>query len=123
MSVRRQPSLIWRLFVLVGIGSLTVLSFSDQAWEAVEDAVGDTVPRSTIRSILLGTLGLHSIEALLVWRSTRRRGDAGPFRWASATFIWGFPVMRRLRTARKAETMALEAVALADEALILADAA
>lgn len=123
MSVRRKPSLVWRLFVLLGIGTMTALSFSDQAWEAVEGAVGDAVPRNTIRSILLGTLGLHSLEALLVLRSTRRKGDAGPLRWALATFVWGFPVMGRLRKARKAETMALEAVALADEALVLADAA
>ena len=58
-----------------------------------------------------------------MWRSTRRRGDAGPFRWALSTFVWGFPVLRRLRKARKAEAMAVEAVALADEAIALADAA
>jgi hypothetical protein len=123
MSVRRKPSLLWRLFVLVGLGSMTALSFSDQAWEQFEDTVGDAVPRSTIRSILLGTLAVHSLESLFVWRSTRRRGDAGPGRWALATFVWGFPVMRQLRKARKAEAMAVEAVALADEAVLLAEAA
>ncbi len=123
MSVRRKPSLLWRLFVLVGLGSLTALSFSDQAWEQFEDTVGDVVPRSTIRSILFGTLALHSLESLFVWRSTRRRGDAGPCRWALSTFVWGFPVLRRLRKARKADAMAIEAVALADEAVLLADAA
>lgn len=123
MSVRRQPSLLWRLFVIVGVGSLAAASLSDDVWEKVEDTVGDTLPRSTIRSILLGTLGIHVVESLLVFRSTKRRGDAGPARWAFWTFVWGFPVMGRLRTARKAESMAIEAVALADEAIALADAA
>lgn len=123
MSVRRQPSLLWRAFVVVGVGSLAAASLSDGAWEKVEDTVGDTIPRSTIRTIFFGTVGVHVLESLFVFRSTRRRGDAGPARWAFWTFVWGFPVMGRLRTARKAESMALEAVALADEALLLADAA
>lgn len=123
MSVRRQPSLLWRAFVVLGIGSLAAASLSDQVWEKVEDTVGDAVPRSTIRSILFGTLALHSLESLFVWRSAKRRGDAGPLRWAAATFVWGFPVMRRLRKSRKAELLAVEAVALADEAIALADAA
>lgn len=123
MSVRRQPGLLWRLFVLVGVGVLAALAFSDDAWEQFEDLVGDTVPRGRIRAILFGTIALHVLEALVVLRSTRRRGDSGPIRWAIATFVWGFPVMGRLRTARKAEDMAIEAVALADEAVALAEAA
>ena len=123
MSVRRQPNLLWRAFVVLGIGSLAAASLSDQVWEKVEDTVGDAVPRSTIRSILFGTLALHSLESLFVWRSTKRRGDAGPCRWAFATFIWGFPVMGRLRKARKADALAIEAVALADEAVALTEAA
>ncbi len=123
MSVRRQPSLLWRILVTLGIVTLTAAACSDPVWEKVEDTVGDTVPRSTIRSILVGLLAVHSMESLLVWRSARRRGDAGPFRWALATLVWGFPVMGRPRRSRKAEDMALEAVALADEALALADAA
>jgi hypothetical protein len=123
MSVRRKPSLLWRLFVLVGLGSMAALSFSDEAWEQFEDTVGDIVPRSTIRSILLGTLAVHSVESLFVWRSARKHGDEGPCRWALATFLYGFPVIRRLRKSRKAQAMAVEAVALADEAVALAEAA
>lgn len=122
MSVRRQPSWIWRIFVVVGMGSLLALSVSDDVWEQFEAAVGDAVPRTRIQAILAGAFGLHVLEALLVWRSARRHGDAGPFRWALATFLWGFPVMRRLRKSRRAEDLAIEAVALADEAATLAAA-
>ena len=113
MSVRRKPSLLWRIFVVVGMGSLLALSVSDDVWEQFEATVGDAVPRTRIQAILAGAFGLHVLEALLVWRSARRNGDAGPFRWALATFLWGFPVMRRLRTSRKAQDLADEASALA----------
>ncbi len=122
MSVRRKPSLLWRIFVVVGMGSLLALSVSDDVWEQFEATVGDTVPRSRIQTLLAGAVGLHVVEAILVWRSARRRGDAGPFRWALATLLWGFPVLGRLRKARKAEDMAIDAVALADEAVELAAA-
>lgn len=122
MSVRRKPSLLWRIFVIVGMGSLLALSVSDDVWEQFESTVGDTVPRSRIQAIVAATLGLHALEAMIVWRSARRHGDAGPLRWAFATLVWGFPVMGRLRTARKAQDLAVEAVALADEAVTLAAA-
>lgn len=122
MSVRRQPSLLWRLFVVVGLGSLLALSISDDLWEQFEAAVGDSVPRSRIQSIVAATFGLHVLEAMLVWRSARRHGDGGPLRWAFATMVWGFPVARRLRKSRKAQDLAIEAVALADEAQALAAA-
>lgn len=122
MSVRRQPSLLWRLFVVVGMGTLLALAVNDDLWEQFEATVGDTVPRSRIQSLVAAAFGLHVLEAMLVWRSARRNGDAGPLRWTIATLAWGFPVARRLRMSRKAQDMAIEAVALADEAVALAAA-
>ncbi|MBS1836105.1 MAG: DUF4499 domain-containing protein [Actinobacteria bacterium] len=122
MSVRRKPSLLWRIFVIVGMGSLLALSVNDDIWEQFESTVGDTVPRTRIQAIVAATFGLHVLEAMLVWRSARRNGDAGPFRWALATLVWGFPVGRRLKKSRKAQALAVEAVAMADEATALAAA-
>ena len=63
MAVRRTPNILWRIFALVGIGTMTALAVSDEAWEQWEENVGDVVPRSTIRAVLAGTLGVHVAEA------------------------------------------------------------
>ena len=39
MSVRRQPSLLWRILVTLGIVTLTAAACSDPVWEKVEDTV------------------------------------------------------------------------------------
>lgn len=102
MNVSPRPNLLWRLFALAGLGTLTALSVSDTAWEAWEDTVGDAVPRSTIRALLAATVGLHAIEALLTTRSARAAGLDRPCRWGWSALLWGFPVMLRLRRARRA---------------------
>lgn len=119
MDIRPRPNLLWRLFVILGIGTLTTLSVSDEAWEKWEENVGDAVPRSTIRSVLLGTLGLHFLEALVTARRARSAGLEKPASWGLSAFLWGFPVMLRLGRARRAEltgsTTDLEPVVLVVE--------
>ncbi len=109
MAVRRSPNLLWRLFALTGIGTMAVLVLSDDVWERVEDTVGDVVPRSTIRNVLAGTVGVHVLEALLVHRSARKHGVDHPMRWAFTTLLYGFPVAFRVRKAAKAQALAAEA--------------
>lgn len=101
MDVRPTPNLLWRLFVLVGLGTLTVLSTNDQAWERFRAAVGDVVPRDAIRRVVVGTLGIHAAEAVVTAVRARRSGLAHPLRWGLSAFLWGFPVMGRLRRARR----------------------
>ena len=92
-----RPSLAWRGFVIAGIGSLKVLSFSDRAWEWWEDNVTDTVPRSTVRAMLAGTVALHLTESLVARRWARDGGVAHPGAWTRTTFVYGFPELRLLR--------------------------
>ena len=107
MAVRPSPNFLWRLFALVGIGTMTALSFSDQAWEQWEANVGDIVPRSTIRNVLAGTVGVHAAEAAWVHRSAKRAGFDKPGRWTRASLLYGFPVMFRLRKAKRSGEIAV----------------
>jgi len=101
MIVRPRPNLLWRLFVILGVGTMTALTVSDDAWKAWEDTVGDVLPRSTIRNMLIGTFGLHATEGVLVGRAARRAGMDRPGRWGLSALFWGFPVALRLRTAKR----------------------
>ena len=97
-----RPSVLWRLFVLTGIPVMTVLATNDRAWESWESAVGDTVPRDRIRKMLAGTAALHATESVLTYRSAKKAGVPHPRRWGLATLVYGFPVVLRLRRAKKA---------------------
>jgi hypothetical protein len=102
MEISRRPNLLWRLFVLVGLGTAGAVMFSDSAWERWKSTFGDAMPRETFRTILVGTAGLHAVEATAAYSSARRSGVEAPGRWARGTLLWGFPVMLRLRKAKKA---------------------
>ena len=107
MAVRPQPNILWRLFALTGIGTMKALSLSDQAWEQWEANVGDVVPRSTIRKVLAGTIGLHVAEAVWVHRSAKRAGIDRPGRWGRTALLYGFPVILRLRKAKRSGEIAV----------------
>lgn len=92
-----RPSLAWRGFVIVGIGGLKLLSFSDAAWDAWEENVTDAIPRSTVRKLLAATLVLHVAEALLARRWARRGGLDHVGAWSRTTLLYGFPELRRIR--------------------------
>jgi hypothetical protein len=108
MAVRPRPNILWRLFVIIGVGSMTALTLSDDAWAAWEENVGDVVPRATIRNLLVGTLGLHALEGVLVTRSAARSGQDHPGRWGLSAFFWGFPVIFRLRRANGSAEMVFD---------------
>lgn len=99
MSVRPRPNILWRLFAVGGVATMTGLSLNDQVWEQWRDNIGDVVPRSAIRKLLAGTVGLHVVEAAFVHRSAREAGVDRPGRWARTALLYGFPVMLRLRRA------------------------
>ena len=103
MDIRPRPNLLWRIFVVLGIGTMTALVVSDDAWDAWENNVGDALPRDTIRTMLVGTAGLHAAEGVLAYGSARRGGLERPGRWGLSTFFWGFPVLFRLRRAKRAD--------------------
>lgn len=88
--------------MVIGLGTLVLLSVSDDAWDRFRGAVGDVVPRSAIRRLVVATVGVHAVEAIVTFGRARRAGLEHPGRWALATFLWGFPVMARLRRARRA---------------------
>jgi hypothetical protein len=98
----RRPNLLWRAFVLGGLTTLGVLSFNDDAWQAWEDNVGDSVPRTTIRAVFVGSVGLHVVEALLVRRWGRKAGLADRGAYTRTTLLYGFPSVPKARRAAKA---------------------
>ncbi len=98
-----KPNILWRLFVLGGLGTATVVSIDDRAWEAFDEATGNTVSRDAVRTMVASTAGLHVLEAAAAHRSARRAGLERPWRWSFATLIYGFPVLFRLRRARRAQ--------------------
>ncbi len=104
--VSRKPSLLWRLFVITGMGTAIAVSVDDNAWEAFDDATGGATDRDTIRAITGAAVGLHVLEAVPAWFMARRAGLDKPRRWAFATLLWGFPVHRRIRKARRQELAA-----------------
>ena len=100
MSSARTPSLAWRLFVVAGVGTSVALTVSDPAWEKWKSVAGEKLPRKVFRSLLVGTAAIHSAEAATSYVSARRSNLDQPGRWAVSTFLWGFPVMRRMRKAK-----------------------
>ena len=101
MDVRPTPNILWRLFVLIGVGLLSWLSVDDRAWSRVSEATGDAVPRRAVRGAVVVTAVLHLLEALVVGRRARRAGLDRPGRWARSALVYGFPVVRRLSQARR----------------------
>ena len=101
MTPTPRPNLLWRLFVIIGVASMTALVANDDAWNGWEDKVGDRIPRSKIRNLLVGTFGVHLVESALVRRSATRAGVDRPSSWARSAFFWGFPVALRLREANR----------------------
>lgn len=104
--IKPRPNILWRMFVLGGIGTMVAVSVDDNAWDAFDEATGGAVDRDTVRAATAGTIGLHLVEALIVWRLARKGGLDRPGRWARSALLWGFPVMRRVRKARRMELAA-----------------
>jgi hypothetical protein len=102
MDVSPRPNLLWRLFVLVGLGTAGAVTVSDEAWERFKDVAGDAVPRELMKNVFVGSVGLHAAEGVLAYGSARRAGLERPGRWFRATLLWGFPVLLRLRKAKRA---------------------
>ncbi len=101
----RKPNLFWRLLVLVGVGTSAVVSIDDNAWEAFDEATGRSISRDTIRGLFTGTVALHALEGAAAWRAARNNGLEHPVRWGLSTFMWGFPVLLRLRRAKRISTL------------------
>lgn len=99
---RPKPNILWRLLLLGGLGTSIAVSVDDGAWDAFDDATGGTVSRDAVRAMTAATLGLHLLEAMTAWRRARKAGLDKPGKWFRATLMWGFPVLLRLRKARRA---------------------
>jgi hypothetical protein len=100
-EIRPSAPILWRLFVIGGMGTLAAVSIDDDAWETFDDMTGGATTRTACRVTLVGALSLHLAESISAWRAARRAGVGNPLRWAFGTFLWGFPVLLRLRGARK----------------------
>lgn len=101
--ISRRPSLLWRMFVLTGMTTAIAVSIDDNAWEAFDDATGGSADRDTIRAITGAAVGLHVFEAILACFMAKRAGLPKPRKWFTSTLLWGSPVLRRLRKARRME--------------------
>lgn len=104
-EISPKPNILWRLFVLGGIGTSAVVSIDDDAWEAFDEATGHTMNRNAIRAVFGGTIALHALEGGAAFGSARKAGLRRPFRWGLSGFMWGFPVLLRLRRAKRAELL------------------
>ncbi len=99
MDISPRPNLLWRLFVLIGLGTAGAVTVSDEAWERWQGIAGDTIPRDAMRSIFVGSAALHVAESGIAYTAAKRGGLERPGRWARSTLLWGFPVLLRLRRA------------------------
>lgn len=108
----QRPNLLWRGFVIGGIGTMKALSFSDTAWAWWEENVTTAIPRNAIRGALAGTLALHAVEAMSSRRVARRANLDHSGAYARTTFVYGFPeYFATKRAARAAGDAALAAAA------------
>ena len=105
-EISPKPNILWRLFVLGGVGTSAVVSIDDDAWEAFDEATGHTVNRNAIRAVFGGTVALHALEGAAAWRSARKAGLHRPMRWGLSALMWGFPALLRLRRAKRSEPVA-----------------
>lgn len=101
MDVSPRPNLLWRIFVLLGLGTAGAVSVSDEAWERWHSVAGDTIPRDVMRSVFFGSVAVHVAESGAAYASARRAGLDRPGRWARSALLWGFPVLLRLRRAAR----------------------
>ena len=108
MTHSPRPSLLWRLAVTAGVGTLAALTFSDPAWEAWKKRFGERLSREQAKSLLVGTAVIHAGEAVVTYGRARGAGIDRPGSWAVSNFLWGFPVARKLSKVR-AELGAVEA--------------
>ena len=58
------------------MGTSVAVATNDEAWEKWKGVAGGTIPRDTIRSIAIGTVGLHVAEAAGAYASARH-GQVG----------------------------------------------
>jgi hypothetical protein len=101
MDISPRPNLLWRLFVLIGLGTAGAVTVSDEAWEQYKNVAGDAVPRETMKSVFVGSVALHVAEGAFAYASARSGGVDKPGKWARSTVLWGFPVLLRLRKAKR----------------------
>jgi hypothetical protein len=101
-DISPTPGLLWRTFVITGVGTMTAVTVDDRAWEAFSDATGGAVKRDAISRLLIGTAVLHTVEGILAYRSAKKAHLRRPTWWGLSTLIWGFPVIARLRKAKRA---------------------
>ena len=81
---------------------MTAVTVDDGAWEAFDDATGDTLSRDAIRATLVGTAALHAAEGASAYVAARARPES-PARPAGACppSCGAFPVLFRLRKAKR----------------------
>jgi hypothetical protein len=104
-----RPNLLWRAFVIGGVTTMTVLSFSDDAWGWWEEHVTTAIPRDTIRGVLRTTVMVHISEARYARRRARAAGLEDANAWARTTLLYGFPELGLLRR-RIREQQAIETI-------------
>jgi len=93
-----RPALGWFVVLDGGIAALSVLALHDGAYRAARE-IGPLPEQKQLRTLLVGTIGLHVLEASLARRMASRRGLASEVvgRWRRQTFAVGFPSLLKLR--------------------------
>src|SRR5262249_27266649 len=92
-----RPGLGWNLLLQPGIVATVVLALSPKAYESVSTRV-PLPPRSRMRAMAAGAVGLHVFEALVAYRTAKGKGyTRSAKRWGIEGFLLGFPVLLKLR--------------------------
>ncbi len=93
-----RPSLRWFVLLDGGIAVLSVLALHDGAYRTARE-IGPLPEQKQLRALVVGTVGVHVLEASLARRMAGRRGlpPKVASRWMRQTFAIGFPSLLRLR--------------------------
>ncbi len=94
-----RPDKIWYALLEPGLATLTVLSLSASAYDALKGTGLPVPPRRALQVLWAGTAAVHVGEAAYAYRLAK---DAGMHitapRWAAETFAVGFPSLLKLRS-------------------------
>ena len=91
-----RPNLAWYLAIQPGLGMLTAVAVSEDAYEQARGRV-PLPSRRVCQALVVGTALVHAAEARFAFRKARSLGMRGSApRWALETLVGGFPVLLSL---------------------------
>ncbi len=93
-----RPAAAWWISIVLGIGSLAVVGYSDTAYTWWEQHITGALRQGFFAIAFNATVAVHIAEAAYAFRLARQNNllhsAAG---WAAQTFLLGFPSLKLLR--------------------------